>query len=292
MPLVEIIGTIDANNGVGEGPTWDERTGVLWWTDIPNHKVQRLTLATMAIERWPVHDFPAFTALAASGGLVVGTRDRILRFDPATGGTSLLVQLEPERPDNRANEGKVDPLGRLWVGTMQNNLNPDSSRKEMTAATGALYRIAGDGSFVRVLDGIGLSNTLAWADGGRTMYFGDTKANRIKRYRLDGAGDVTATEDFHSAMPAGHGDGSAIDAEGYLWNARFGGGRLVRFAPDGAVDAEIPLPVTNPTSCAFGGADLRTLFVTSARAALTGPGEGAVVMLRMSVPGLPATRFG
>src|SRR4029078_13047893 len=96
----------------------------------------------------------------------------------ARGATWVLVHLELERRSNRANEGKVDPLGRLWVGTMQNNINPDGSRKEMNAASGALYRIAGDGSFARVLDGIGLSNTLAWADGGRIMYFGDTKANR------------------------------------------------------------------------------------------------------------------
>ncbi len=290
--LAEIIATLDVNNGVGEGPTWDERAGVLWWTDIPKHRVQRLTLATMQIDRWEVRDFPSFTALAANGGLVVGTRDRILRFDPSTGGTSLLVQLEPDRPDNRANEGKVDPKGRLWVGTMQNNLNPDSSRKEMTGSFGGLYRVSADGRFVRVLDGIGLSNTLAWADGGRTMYFGDTKVNRIRRYRLDEAGNVTADEEFHSATPAGHGDGSAIDAAGYLWNCRFAGNRIVRFAPDGSIDAEIMLPVANPTSCAFGGADLRTLFVTSGRAQLTGPGEGALVILRTAVPGLPATRFG
>jgi len=296
MSIADVIGTLDAANGVGEGPTWDERNGVLWWTDIPGHRVQRLTLATLGIERWTLRDFPAFTALTAAGGLIVGTRDVIVRFDPATGAATPLARLEPERPDNRTNEGKVDPKGRLWVGTMQNNLNPDGSDRAMTASTGALYRIDADGRFSRQLDGVGLSNTLAWSPDAATMYFGDSKANRIRRYRLDGGGAIVADADFHGEPPAGICDGSAIDAEGYLWNARFGGGRLVRFAPDGRIDAEIALPVRNPTSCAFGGADFRTLFVTSANYGLPADmrgdaRQGALVILRTGVSGLPAARF-
>jgi sugar lactone lactonase YvrE len=158
---------------------------------------------------------------------------------------------------------------------MQDNLNPDGSERTITAATGALHRVEANGSFARVLDGIGLSNTLAWVDGGRTMYFGDSGANRIRRYHLDEHGDIIAAEEFHAAPPAGFCDGSAIDAEGYLWNARFAAGRLVRFAPGGRVDCEVELLVSNPTSCCFGGSDLRTLFVTSARFALTAKREPA-----------------
>ena len=129
------------------------------------------------------------------------------------------------------------------------------------------------------------------------MYFGDTLENRIRTYRLDPDGGIVDSADFHVAGLAGACDGSTLDAEGYLWNARFGAGCLIRFAPDGSVDARIDLPVTNPTSCCFGGSDLRTLYVTSARFGLSdaalaaNPQEGALVVLSTDIQGLPANRF-
>ena len=297
MVQAEVIGTIDVANGVGEGPCWDDRSRMLYWVDITGRSVLRLVLDSLSITRWSMPDFPAFIVLRERHGAVVGLRDTIMRVELPPTTFAPLCQLEPDRPANRVNEGKVDPSGRLWIGTMQDNLNPDGSERTITAATGALYRIEDDGSFARVLDGIGLSNTLAWVDDGRTMYFGDSGANRIRRYRLDSHGDVTATEEFHAAPPAGVCDGSAIDAEGYLWNARFAAGRLVRFAPDGRVDCEIGLPVSNPTSCCFGGSDLRSLFVTSARFAVpaerlsANPREGALVVLRTAVTGTPSMRY-
>jgi sugar lactone lactonase YvrE len=202
------------------------------------------------------------------------------------------------RPANRSNEGKVDPQGRLWLGTMESNLNPDGSERAMSGRSGALYCIDGRGSSIRVVDDVGLSNTLAWADGGRTLYFGDSLTDEIGRYRLDAAEPrVIRREAFQVDHPAGVCDGSAIDAQGGLWNARFGAGIVGRFTPEGRVDRTIGLPCTNPTSCCFAGDDLRTLYVTSARFGLTAeqlatnPTEGALIALAVDIPGAAIPPF-
>ena len=233
----------------------------------------------------------------AAARRLLALRDGVYTLDPASGSIERLCELEPDRPDNRTNEAKCDPDGNFWVGTMQNNLHPDGSPKEMTASTGALYRVAPDGRVSRMLDGIGLSNTLAWTDGGRTLLFADTLTGVITAYPLDEAGSPGQGRGFSAETPPGYCDGSALDSQGHLWNARFGAGRLVRFRPDGSIAGEIPLPVTNPTSCCFGGPDLKTLYVTSARFGLAeeqlarNPQEGAVLRLRVEAPGTPSVRF-
>lgn len=293
---VDVAECLDVANGVGESPVWDERQGVLRWVDITGRAVLALG-PDRAIQRRPMPDFPCFLVLRRVGGAVIGLRDRLCFLDLATGQMAPFCQLEPDRPANRCNEGAVDPAGRLWVGTMQNNLEADGSPRDINRATGALYRIERSGAVERVLDGIGLSNTLAWSPDGGTMLFGDTLTNRIRRYQLDVDGRIVHAACFHDLPLPGACDGSALDVDGYLWNARFGAGRLLRFAPDGRVDCEIPLPVTNPTSCCFGGPDLTTLFVTSARFGLSAaqidanPHEGALLQLTTDVAGRPACRF-
>lgn len=290
----DIHAIYDVANGVGESPVWDAE--ILRWVDITGRAVYALH-PDGAVRSHAMPDFPCFLALRRHGGAIVGLRDRLCHLDLATGATTLLHAVEPDRTENRCNEGGVDPFGRLWFGTMMDNLTSSGDPKPITAATGALYRFDPGGNCLRMLDGIGLSNTLAWSPDGRTMYFGDTLENKIRRYRLDIDGRILDNADFHPAAPAGACDGSTLDAEGYLWNARFGAGCLIRFAPDGSVDARIDLPVTNPTSCCFGGPDLRTLYVTSARFGLSdaalavNPHEGALVELSTNIQGLPANRF-
>jgi sugar lactone lactonase YvrE len=182
---------------------------------------------------------------------------------------------------------------------MQNNLNPDGSGREMTRSTGALYCVRPDGSSRREVDDVGLSNTLAWTADGGTLYFGDTLANLIWAFDCDlEAGRLANRRVFTDEKLPGFCDGSAIDAEGYLWNARFAGAAVVRLAPNGRVEEIVELPVTNPTSCCFGGPDLKTLYVTSARFALSdeqlrrNPLEGALLALHAGVGGTPSHRFG
>jgi sugar lactone lactonase YvrE len=288
---------LDCRDDVGEGPFWDAAAEALWWVDIPGKTVSRLEPGAGARRSWPVHDFPSTVVLRRSGGALVATRDGLHFLDPATGELTLFCRPEADRPANRTNDGKCDRRGDFWVGTMQNNLNDDGSDREMTAATGALYRVRPDGSFTREVDGVGLSNTLAWTDGGRTLLFGDTGTNVISAFAVREDGGLGERRVFSDAKLPGHCDGSAIDAEGCLWNARFAGGCLVRFAPDGTVDRTLELPVTNPTSCCFGGPGLRTLYVTSARRGLgpatlaRRPHEGALLAVAVDVPGTPSERF-
>ena len=290
----EILSIHDVANGVGESPVWD--AGILRWVDITGRAVHALR-PDGTIDSQAMPDFPCFLALRRGGGAIVGLRNRLCHLDLSTGATTTFHMVEPDRSDNRCNEGGVDPAGRLWFGTMQDNLTPTGEPKPIAAATGALYRFDPGGVCTRMLDGVGLSNTLAWSPDGGLMYFGDTLENRIRTYRLDPDGGIVDSADFHVAGLAGACDGSTLDAEGYLWNARFGAGCLIRFAPDGSVDARIDLPVTNPTSCCFGGSDLRTLYVTSARFGLSdaalaaNPQEGALVVLSTDIQGLPANRF-
>jgi len=281
-------------NGVGESPVWDD--GVLRWVDITGSAVYALKPDGTACSH-AVEDLPCFLALRRGGGAVLGLRNRLAYFDPESGSLETFLEPEPDRPENRFNDAGVDPAGRLWFSTMQNNITADGGDRAVTAATGALYRLNPDGACQRVLDGLGLPNTLAWTPDAATMYFGDTMTNLIRRYRLDPAGGILSAADLHGAPPEGGCDGSALDAEGYLWNARFGAGCLIRFAPDGTVDTRVDLPVTNPTSCCFGGEQLRTLYVTSARFGLTGPElaanprEGALLCLNVGVAGRPTNRF-
>ena len=297
---------VDAQNGVGEGPYWDDIEQTLYWVDISGKAVHRFHPATGQRRDWPLDDFPSAVVLREKGGLLLAMRDGLFFMEPETGALERFVVLEPDRPDNRTNEAKCAPDGSFWVGTMQNNLNPDGSAKAMTAASGALYRVRHDGGITREVDGVNLSNTLAWTNEGKTLLFADTGTGIIKAYEVREDGRLGVSCVFNNGtwdgtsggekLP-GYCDGSAIDAEGYLWNARFAGSCLVRFRPDGTVDRKIDLPVSQPTSCCFGGPNLTTLYVTSARHGLdaraleANPREGAVLAIETGIRGTPSVPF-
>jgi sugar lactone lactonase YvrE len=288
---------LDARDGVGEGPFWDEVEGALWWVDIVGRAVQRWQPATGDHRRWPMLDFPSAVVLRERGGLLLAMRDGLCFMDPATGALERFCAPDAERPDNRSNEAKCGPTGDFWLGTMDNNLHPDGSPREMQGGRGALYRVRPNGGVTREVDGVGLSNTLAWTDGGRTLLFADTLTGVISAFAVRDDGSIGDRRVFSDEKLPGYCDGSAIDNQGYLWNARFAGSSLIRFAPDGRVDRRLQLPITNPTSCCFGGPDLRTLYVTSARFGLgpeqiaRNPAEGTVLAIDMDVVGTPSVKF-
>ncbi len=288
---------VDAQDGVGEGPFWDDDENELWWVDISGKRLRRWHPAKDELQDWPLDDFASAVVVREKGGLLLAMRDGLYFMDPATGERTLFVAHEPDRPDNRTNEAKCAPDGSFWVGTMQNNLHPDGSAKEMSGATGGLYRVRHNGSMTREVDGIGLSNTLAWTNDGKTLLFADTATSVIRAFEVKEDGHLGVSCTFSDEKLPGHCDGSAIDAEGYLWNARFAGSCLIRFKPDGTVDQQIDLPVSQPTSCCFGGKDLTTLYVTSARHGLSAealaanPHEGALLAIETGVTGTPSVRF-
>ena len=292
-PRVECV--LEAADGVGESPVWSTEERALLWVDITGRRVHQLEVDTGRHDLWPAPDFPTSVALRADGGLVLGLAKAVHRFDFDR--LALLAEIEPDRPGNRLNEGRVAPDGSLWVGTMENNLHPDGSERAMGAPAGRLWRVDPSGAVTALTeDAFGITNTMVWQDG--RFVTADTIANRLYAYDVEASGRALASRrPFGEPVARGFPDGSCLDAAGGFWNARFGGGCLVRFAPDGAVDRVVELPCTNPTACAFGGEDLGTLYVTSARFGLPpervaeAPQEGGLFACELGVRGLPEPLF-
>ena len=287
---------VDAGDLVGESVVYDHRRNALLWVDICGKRIHRFFLGERHHETWPAPDFPTSIGLRIDGGAILGLRDRVALWDYRDEFRTLAV-VEPDLPDNRLNEGRVGPDGAYWVGTMQNNLHPDGSPKAITSNSGAIYRVANDGH-VRQLTPreFGITNTMAWTSDGRFLT-ADTLRNEIYAYDLqDGA--LSNKRVFAPPLDRGAPDGSCLDADGRLWNCRVAGGACVAcFRPDGALDQLVELPCTWPTSCAFGGPDFRTLYVTSARFTMTPeyiaahPHEGALFAVEVDARGRPEYCF-
>lgn len=296
-PTVEIIA--DTISSLGESPIWDRLRERVVWVDIIGRSVCTLRVSTGEVERRATSDFPTAIAMRQDRcDAVVCFANGVSLLDFETGAASPLAIPDPT-PGNRLNEAKCDARGRLWVGSMQTNLNPDGTVRPMDRTSGALFRIDADGTVTQHSPfEIGISNTMAWTADGATFYFGDSSRDVIFAYDFNAeAGSIANQRPWFEGYGHGVPDGSCIDEAGCVWNARYGGGRLVRITPEGKVDRELELPVTNPTSCAFGGADLTTLFVTSARSDLSAaalvdnPAEGSLLAIAGLGRGLPGARF-
>jgi sugar lactone lactonase YvrE len=283
---------------LGEGPVWSDRDQCLYYVDIVSRRVHAYApraKAAAAHRSWQFERFTGSLAECRSGGLLMTLQDRLVRFDPSraepSGGAPKveeLVVLEADRPANRLNDGKTDPWGRFWVGSMQH---------DEQAKNGRLWCVTPDGKARAVRDGIGVSNSLAFDEPRRRMYFADSMTKTIEHTTFDDARQPT-TWTQHAVTTSGAPDGSCVDADGFLWNAEWGGHHLVRYAPTGEVERVVELPVSRPSCCTFGGPDHRTLFVTSARY-LMSPDEdrtdldaGALYAVTLDdVQGLPAIPF-
>ena len=275
---------------LGEGPLWSDRDGCLYFVDIASHKLQAYWPSTGAYLDWTFETYVSSLAECHSGGLILALGDRIVRFDPRKGTSALdeVVVLERDRPLNRLNDGKADPWGRFWVGSM---------RVDEDAREGRLWRVTADGKAQAVRDGIGVSNSIAFDRERKHMYFADSMTGQIEQSGFDSGLGLTGFQPFARAGKGGP-DGSATDSQGYLWNAEWGGHRLCRYAPDGSLERVIEMPVSRPSCCTFGGARHSTLFVTSARYKMTAdelqrdPDAGALFSIELDdVSGLPADMF-
>lgn len=285
---------------VGESPVWDGRSGCLHWVDILGKCILTLAPGEAAPRVTRTPDFPtaiglcrdpAWAIVAFAGGVAMW-RIGSDAFEP-------FAQLPDDPPGNRLNEGAVAPDGSFWLGTMQSNFDDAGRMRAMDRASGAFYRIAPDGAVRRMTaHRFGITNTLAWDTAGGRMIFGDTLAQTLYHapWPLTDPGALPVVP-LATIRAHGHPDGSCLDEEGYLWNARYGGGCLLRLAPDGRIDRRVELPATNATACTFGGAGHRTLYVTTATnqlgaPALQNPAEGALLALTPGVAGTPAHHFG
>ena len=286
----EVGCAVPCSNTLGEGPVWDVSEGALYWADIQEGLLQRWVPGTDQVERWTMPERVGALALRADRGLVLALASGFALFDPATDSLERRAAPEAHLPGNRFNDGKCDARGRFWAGTM------DDAALNLT---GSLYRLDPDGGCSSMETGLGITNSLAWSPDNATFYFADTLRDTIFACDFDLESGTLANRHVFATTheEPGSPDGSTVDQEGFLWNAQWGGSRLVRYAPDGRIDRVVDLPVSQPTSCMFGGPDLRTLYVTSAAIGLSQaererqPWAGHVLALDVGVRGLPAARF-
>lgn len=240
-----------------EGPVWVARDAALWFVDIKQHKLHRFDPKTGEKRTVDAPGQSTFVLPTANGAFVVGVDRTLQRFQPVTGAFSQIAEVEADTPGNRTNDGTVDPAGRLWFGTMDNGENAD---------TGRLYRVGPDGVPAPAGPGAPITNGPAFSPDGRTCYFNDTVRRTIWAYKASEEGILSDARVFASIEEGvGNPDGPCVDADGYLWVALFGGGRVRRYAPGGKLVDEIHFPASNISKPAFGGEDLRTLYVTTAR---------------------------
>lgn len=274
---------------LGEGPVWDAATGTLLWVDIYDHRVHRFDPATGRDQAWETGDVVSAVRPARDGRLLVALRHRVALLDPESGALETVAEVEADRPRNRLNDGACDARGRFWIGSM--------SKDE---GHGALYRVDPDGEVRRMESGLTISNGLGWSPDGGTFYLTDSPARIIYAYDFDAdAGTISNRRIFKNLKDEdGVPDGLAVDAEGGVWSARFGRSAVVRYAPDGRETDRISLPVPKVSACAFGGADVRDLYVTTASVGLSEEeiedafDSGDLFRVRVDVAGMPAHPFG
>ncbi|MES2316458.1 MAG: SMP-30/gluconolactonase/LRE family protein [Pseudomonadota bacterium] len=283
----------DISCTVGESPIWDAREGAWLWVDIPMRRIWRLDAATGATRSWDTQEMVACLALDDSGALVAGMESGI--FSLTLGAAQQVQARRLAAPAGQAgmrfNDGRCDRQGRFWSGTMV--LDMAAAR-----ADGKLYRYTGaDGISAPVVEGLIVQNGLAFSPDGRTMYLSDSHASRqlIWAFDVDPDSGTPSRRRVFVDMNGQRGrpDGAAMDVDGCYWICGNDGACLLRFTPAGTLDRTIELPLAKPSMCAFGGADMATLMVTSISAGAP-PGDqlaGATLLLRPGAVGMPETRF-
>jgi xylono-1,5-lactonase len=279
----------EAQATLGEGPVWVGRESCVYWVDIKGKAVHRYAPADGACKTFELDRQVCSVTPRARGGLIATTTHGFEYLDLETGAFEPIAEVEQDRPQNRFNDAKADFQGRLWAGTMDDT--------ERSAAAGVLYRLDPDGTITAMDDGYGVTNGPAFVDEG-TLYHTDSRARTIYAFDLAADGGISNKRP-HIRFGADDGapDGMTVDAEGFLWVAHYGKGRVSRFSPDGRVDGAIEVAAKQSTSCVFGGPDLDILFITSATQNLDDdalraqPLAGGFFEARVGVAGRPTAMF-
>ena len=282
---------VKSADGLGECPLRCEREQVLWWIDSRGLSLKRWNQASGASRSLELPSVMGSVALRESAGMLAALQTGIHFLGPQSGALRVAAQPELHLPENRFNDGRCDRAGRFWAGTMSD------ARRE---PTGSLYHLSADLVCTHMRGDVIVPNSIAWSPDDRTMYFADTYRNVVRAWDFDLAAGAISNERVFVDMTGhpGRPDGSCVDADGGLWNAEYGGWRVVPYTPDGKIDRVINVPVANPTCRCFGGAQLDTLYITAATQRLT-PQDlakqslaGSVFAVRPGVRGLPEARFG
>ncbi|MET0542833.1 MAG: SMP-30/gluconolactonase/LRE family protein [Variovorax sp.] len=289
----EVRCVVDARDQLGETPLWCPRSERIWWIDIERPKLQSFDERTgeHRVHLFPDSTFLGGLALHREGGFVVALDNTLHRFDPASGRLDRIVEVEPPDRGTRLNDGRCDRQGRLWIGTMD---------AAIEKPLGSFYRVDPSGTATWQFDDIIVTNSVATSPDGRTLYMSDTRRFKIWAFDLDADDGVLSNRRVFADYTNGTGrpDGACVDSDGCLWNAVFAGGRVVRYTPAGTLDRVIEMPVTHPTCVCFGGADLGTLYISSATKMLSPevlanePLAGALLAVEVGVKGLPEAMFG
>ena len=290
MSSVQATCIVDCKNVLGEGALWCPREQLLWWIDISSPTLWRFEPRSSRVEHWPLPKPPGSFALRKDGGFLFAFRNGFATLDAPGGELNWCAVPGLALGEERFNDGKTDRAGRFWSGTLDRKLG---------TAIGQLYRVEPDFGVTAMDRGFTIANGIGWSPDDRIMYFTDTPARRIYRYDFDLASGQIANRRVFAEVEPGHGgpDGMTVDAEGCVWSAQFDRWCIHRYAPDGTLERAIRLPVQRPTTCMFGGPELATLYVTSARmdlapdALAAQPLAGGVFALDPGVRGLPEPRF-
>lgn len=270
---------------LGEGAVWVERDSALWFVDIKKRKVHRFDPRTSDKRSWDAPGQVGFVFPAEGAGFVAGIEHGLYRFDQTSGAFELIVEVEMDKPTNRLNDGAVDPHGRLWFGTMDN---------QEKAKTGAFYCFSDGKVRTTRMTGITITNGPAVSPDGKLLYLVDTLKGTIEQVEIHDDGSLGDLRPFVRIDPKeGHPDGPTVDSEGCLWIALYGGWEARRYSPVGELVQRVRFPVANITKLAFGGDDLSTGYATTARQQLKPeeiakqPDIGDLFEFRVDVPGVP-----
>lgn len=281
---------IEGKNLLGEGPVWDEKLSELFWVDIEGRKLHRYRPSDGKTAEYSFEQKIGCALPAEDGSWVLALEDGFYRFDLESGSSSLIVHTQDSNPKNRLNDGKCDPTGRVWAGTMSVKWQRD----------GNLYTLEANDKLTLRLPGVVCSNGLAWNAEATTMYYIDSFERIVHAFDYDAAtGNISnqrAVITFSDEEKGGP-DGMSIDSEGMLWIGHWGGWQIGRFNPHtGEKLATVKLPVNNVTSCAFGGEHLDELYITTTIAGNDGndmndqPLAGGLFRVKLDVKGLPVHR--
>jgi sugar lactone lactonase YvrE len=281
---------LDARAGCGEGPVWDERSQRLVWVDLSAELVHRFDPSAGALEPWAAGQLVSAVAPRVRGGFVAAVRDGFGVLDDA-GALEVVARVEVGKPGMQMNDGKCDADGRFWAGSMH---------VEGTTPAGSLYRLDVDGQATPLVEGLTISNGMDWSLDGRTMYYVDTPTRRIDAFSFDPDAGLISERRAFAQLGSGTTlpDGVTVDADGYVWVAIWEGWCVHRYTPEGELDTVVRLPVSQVTSCAFGGAELDELYITSARDDLSPdqlreePLAGALFRVRPGVQGRLPNAYG
>ena len=296
MKKVELYN--DCKNLLGEGITWSADQENLYWLDvvIPS-KLFQLHLPTNKLSTFIMPEMISSISIRSKKDLIIASQYGVYNYNLTSNNFTRLIETEPLLKFNRSNDGASDIKGRFWFGTMQNNLDEEGQDIPITKNSGSLYRLNTDLTLDKIESNLGIPNTFIWNPDNTKFYFTDSMEGIIYSYDFnEKSGEITNKTKF-ATFNRGIPDGSTMDSEGFVWNCRWGGSCVVRFDPLGRVDRVLEVPIANVTNCVFGGKDLKTLFITTARQGLSkeyvkkNPYAGSLFAIDLSIKGIEDNNF-